>query len=122
MKLRDIDPALEHLGQFAKITKGTAGCIQRMREAAIYADGAFPAKVKVLAAMLWSISSRCEPCVRYYAYKAREQGATEEEVGEILALASTLGGCVGEMWAVKAYAAFAEEHDRVPCCEGSGSG
>lgn len=121
MKLKDIDPALDHLGRFAKVTKGTTGCIQRMREAAIYADDAFPVKVKVLAAMLWSIAARCEPCVRYYAWKAREQGATEEEVGEFLALASTLGGCVGEMWALKAYAAFAEDEGGESCCEASGS-
>lgn len=120
MKLTDIDPALEHLGRFAKITRGAPGCTKRMREAAIHADGRFSAKVKVLAAMLWSISARCEPCVRYYAYQAREQGATEEEVGEFLALAIALGGCVGEMWAVKAYAAFAEDHDDEPCCEGPG--
>lgn len=115
--LSDIDPALGTLGQYAKVAKGTTAMLQKMRERAIYADGRFPAKVKVLAAMLWSVSARCEPCIKHYAAKAKEHGATDEEVGEFLALASAMGGCVGETWAVKAYAAFKDEVvDTTACC------
>ncbi|MER3413937.1 MAG: hypothetical protein C4341_06820 [Armatimonadota bacterium] len=67
-----------------------------MRQKALYADDAPPSKFKVLGALLWSISSRCEPSVKYYAAKAREVGVTQEELGELCALASTMGGCVGE--------------------------
>lgn len=119
MKHDHEDPGRTHRGRFASITKGTSGAIERMRRAAIYADGEFPAKVKVLAAMLWSISSRCEPCLRYYAGRARELGASEEELGEFLALANTLGGCIAETWALKAYAAFADG-DAGACCDHSG--
>lgn len=116
-KRADIDPALDLLAPFAKVTKGTTASIKKMREAALYSDGRFPAKIKVLAAMLWSISARCEPCIKHYAGKAKALGATEEEVGEFLAIANTMGGCVGEMWAVKAYAAFKEgETDSAACC------
>ena len=103
--LKDIDPALGLLGEFSKVTRNTAVHIQQMRQEAIFTDGVFPAKVKALAAALWGISARCEPCLKYYMLKARELGATEQEVGEFLSVASTLGGCVGEMWALKAYQA-----------------
>lgn len=105
-QLTDIEPAYEHLGAFAKATKGTTGAIQGMRQRAIYTDGALSAKFKTLGALLWSISARCEPCVKYYALKSREHGATEEDIGEVCAVASTMGGCVGETWALKAFAAF----------------
>ncbi len=105
-QLTEIEPAYEHISDFAKATRGTTGAIQGMREKALYKDGALPAKSKVLAALLWSISARCEPCVKYYAMKSRELGASDEELGEICAVASTMGGCVGETWALKAFAAF----------------
>lgn len=105
-QLTEIEPAFTHLPDFAKATHGTTAAIQEMREKAIYGDGALPAKFKILAALLWSISSRCEPCVHYYALKSREAGVTEAELGDICAVASTMGGCVGETWALKAFAAF----------------
>ena len=86
-----------------------ASHIDQMRQAAIYADdGALPARIKALAALLWSVSSRCEPCIAHYARKAVELGATREEMAEMLAVASTMGGCVGETWALKAFAATRE--------------
>lgn len=113
----DINPPYDLFGQYAKIAKGTTANLKKMREAAIYTDGRIPARLKSLAAMLWSISARCEPCITHYAAKAKELGATEEELGEFLALATTMGGCVGETWAVKAYAAYkGGVADATACC------
>ena len=106
MDLKKIDPALDLMSEFSKITKGTVGHIHKMRETAIFAEGTVPSKYKALAAVLWSIESRCEPCIRYYVQKASELGASEAEFGEFFAVASTMGGCVGEMWALKAYSAL----------------
>ncbi|HSF21737.1 MAG TPA: carboxymuconolactone decarboxylase family protein [Burkholderiales bacterium] len=104
--LKAIDSALELMSEFAKITRNTAGHIQKMRQEAVFTDGTFPGKVKALAAALWGISARCEPCLKFYILKAKELGATEQEIGEFLAVASAMGGCVGEMWALKAYQAL----------------
>ena len=106
--LKAIDPALGLMGEFSKLTGNTAGHIQKMRQEAVFTDGMFPAKVKALAAALWGISARCEPCLKFYILKAKELGATDQEVAEFLAIASTMGGCVGEMWALKAYQAVTE--------------
>lgn len=115
--LKAIDPALGLMGEFSKVTKNTAGHIQRMRQEAIFTDGVFPAKVKALAAALWGISARCEPCLKFYVLKAKELGATEQEVGEFLAVASAMGGCVGEMWALKAYQATkVGDEQKETCC------
>lgn len=106
MSLNSIDPALDLMGEFSKITHGTASHIEQMRHAAIFTDGALPARQKALTAMLWSISARCEPCIVFYVQQAVMRGATEAELGEVLAIAATMGGCVGEMWALKAFKAY----------------
>ena len=64
---------------------------------------------------------KCEPCFKLYVIKAKEAGVTEEEFGEFMAIASTMGGCVGEMWALKAYNAFKNEGSQdsheISCCK-----
>ncbi|WOJ88249.1 carboxymuconolactone decarboxylase family protein [Methylocapsa polymorpha] len=106
MQLTDIDPALALIAEFGKVTKGAAKHIDQMREEAIFSDGAVAARLKALAATLWAISARCEPCLKFYLRRAVQLGATEAEIGEFLAVASTMGGCVGEMWAMKAFKAY----------------
>lgn len=121
MDLKKIDPALELMKEFAKITNGMPALIEQMRNKAIFSDGAIPQKFKILTAMIWAISAKCEPCFKYYMQRAVSAGATEEELGEFLAIASTMGGCVGEMWALKAYKAFKDQgggniSDQPPSC------
>ena len=106
MALTDIDPALGLMADFTEVAKGTPKHIDAMRRDAILTDGAVPARLKALAAMLWAISARCEPCAAFYIGEAVRCGATETELGEFLAIASTMGGCVGEMWALKAFKAY----------------
>lgn len=115
-QLEQIDPALGLMGAFSKISLGTSQKIQQMRQEVIFTDGQLSAKIKSLAAMLCGINARCEPCLKYYVLKAKSLGATEAELGEMLAVVSTMGGCVGEMWALKAYKAFIEEVNAVDTC------
>lgn len=91
------------LVRFARVTHGATAQVEEMRKRHLYADGALPAKAKVLMALLWSINARCEPCIAYYAGRAAEVGATEAEIGETLAVATTMGACVAETWARKAF-------------------
>ncbi len=114
--LESIDPALAQLQAYAKISRGTSAAIHKMRQQAIFSDGAVPARLKALAAMLWAVSARCEPCLKYYAREAKRLGATEQELGDFLAVAATMGGCVGEMWAVKAYAGWHDGEEAASCC------
>jgi AhpD family alkylhydroperoxidase len=100
------DSALELMADFGKLTHGAVDHLNAMRKEAIFAEGTVPARFKTLAAMLWAIAARCEPCAEFYVGEAVRLGATEAEIGEVLALASAMGGCVGEMWALKAYKAY----------------
>lgn len=119
--LKTIDPAYDLMPQFAKLTNGAVPSLQTIRAKTIFMDGAISAKHKVLAALLWSICARCEPCVRFYAQEASKRGASEEEVAEICGVAIAMGGCVGETWALKAFHAFQGQgtDESNDCCCGS---
>ena len=115
--LENVDPALALMKEFGRRTLGTAAAIQRMRQEVLFKDGTVPAKYKTLAAALWAVSARCEPCIRFYIQEAAKLGVTEEELGEFLAVGSTMGGCVGEMWALKAFAAYRDQTaGEASCC------
>lgn len=94
------------MAEFSKLTRASTAHMNKLRMTTIYTDGAVSAKYKVLAAALWSVSARCEPCVKYYAREARQRGVTDGEFAEFLAVATGMGGCVGETWAIKAFEAF----------------
>lgn len=119
--LTEIDQAFDMMKEFGQLTKGTAANIQKMRQQAIFADGVVPAKYKALAAVLWSISARCEPCITFYVQEAAKKGVTREELGEYLAVGSTMGGCVGEMWSLKAFKAFVDVTDGKKEADGEAS-
>ncbi len=106
LSLTRIDPALDLMAEFGKLTNHTTRHVNQMRQDAIFTDGVLPARIKALAAVLWSVSARCEPCIQFYVQRAAKSGVAENELGEMLAVASTMGGCVGEMWALKAFKAY----------------
>lgn len=105
-ELEKIDPALGLMKEFSKVTNGVPALVQKMRQETIFKKGIVPIKYKVLASTLWAISAKCEPCIRFYVQQAVQHGVTEEELGEFLAVGATMGGCVGEMWSLKAYKAY----------------
>jgi len=115
-KLAEIDPALNSLEEFSKLSCGTVSTIDKMRKNVLFTDAKFEKKYKVLGALLWSISEKCEPCIKFYVMKAKEFGVSKEELGEYLSIASTMGGCVGEMWALKAFTAFLSDKGSEACC------
>ena len=105
--------------EFRRLSPKVTGGLLRMRQKT-YADGAVPAKYKLLTALAISVAIRCEPCIRAYVDLAREQGITPNELLEFLEVAITMQGCPGEEWALKAFAAYKERaEDRQPtesCC------
>jgi len=124
--LENFDPALAAMKEFGTLCPESSKAIQSMRRSFIFKDGALPARHKALAAMLWSIAARCEPCVKHYAAEAKRLGASKEELAEFLGLAATMGGCVGETWAVKALHAFNGTDEGgssdAACCEPASEG
>lgn len=112
MATTNIDPALGLMAEFSKGTKGMTRHIAQMRQEAIFSEGVVPARFKTLVAVIWAVSEHCEPCFTFYVHKAAALGVTEMELGEVLAVASAMGGCVGEMWALKAYKAYKDFSQR----------
>lgn len=63
-------------------------------DAGVYRDGALPAKVKELLGLASSLVLRCDDCVAYHLTGCREEGVTDAELEEALAVGLVVGGSV----------------------------
>lgn len=72
------------------------------------ADGALPARIKELIALVVAVVEHCDGCVAYHARAAAAAGATEQEVAEALGVALLMNGGPASVWGPRAFAAFQE--------------
>ena len=75
------------------------------------APKALDTKTKELIALAIGVATRCDDCIAFHAKAAVEQGATEAEVGETLAMAIYMGAGPSVMYAshaLQAYKQFAD--------------
>ncbi len=93
--------------ELRRLSPKVTGGLLRMRQEA-YREAAVAAKYKLLAAVMVSITIRCEPYIRAYVKMACDKGVSQQELIEFLEVGMTMQGCPGEEWALKAYAAFKE--------------
>jgi len=65
-------------------------------DAAVFKDGAIPAKMKELIALAVAVTTQCPYCIEIHAKKAKAQGCTEAEIAEASLVAAALraGGAV----------------------------
>ncbi len=63
-------------------------------DAGVYRDGALPAKVKELLGLVASLVLRCDDCVTYHLTRCNEEGVTDGELEEALAVGLVVGGSV----------------------------
>lgn len=54
---------------------------------AIYKEGALDVRVKELISVAVSTVVRCEPCIKIHAGRAKEAGATEDQIAEAISVA-----------------------------------
>lgn len=59
-----------------------------------YADGALSSRDKEMLGLATSMVLRCDDCVKYHLEKCREQGLTKDEIMEIFAVATLVGGTI----------------------------
>ena len=59
-----------------------------------YADGAIPLKYKELMGLVGSLVLRCNDCVYYHIDKAKEAGASRNEIVESMNIALVIGGSI----------------------------
>ncbi|NVO20549.1 MAG: carboxymuconolactone decarboxylase family protein [Bacteroidetes bacterium] len=59
-----------------------------------YLEGALPVKTKEMMGLVASMVLRCDDCVKYHLEKCHENGVTEEELFEVLGIATLVGGTI----------------------------
>jgi len=60
----------------------------------VYREGALPRKTKELLGLVASLVLRCDDCVKYHIGRCHEEGVTDEELEEALAIALVVGGSI----------------------------
>jgi AhpD family alkylhydroperoxidase len=59
-----------------------------------YRDGELPAKTKEMLGLVASLVLRCDDCIAYHVGRCREQGVTDAELQEVLAVGLVVGGSI----------------------------
>jgi len=59
-----------------------------------YRDGELPAKTKEMLGLVASLVLRCDDCISYHVGRCREQGVSDGELQEVLAVGLVVGGSI----------------------------
>lgn len=59
-----------------------------------YLEGALSVKTKELLGLASSLVLRCDDCIKYHILRCHENGVTEKELFEVLAIANLIGGTI----------------------------
>ncbi len=59
-----------------------------------FSDGILPLRTKEMLGLACSMVLRCDDCIKYHLGKCRDEGLTNDEVYEIFAIASLIGGTI----------------------------
>jgi AhpD family alkylhydroperoxidase len=87
--------ALTSMGKLAEMKGEVLGAFMNFSMKA-FEDGALPSKMKELIALGCAHITRCPYCIDSHARKAREAGATDEEIAEaaLVAVAMSAGAAM----------------------------
>jgi AhpD family alkylhydroperoxidase len=70
------------------------------------ADGALSKKTKELIALAIGITQRCDGCIGFHVKALKDLGATREEIAEVAAMATYMGGGPAMMYAADSLRAW----------------
>lgn len=59
-----------------------------------YLEGALDVKTKEMLGLMASLVLRCDDCIKYHLIKCQENGITEPELFELLAIGNLVGGTI----------------------------
>lgn len=76
--------------------------------AAAFKAGALDAKTKELVALAIAITTHCDGCIAAHAKGVARNGATDEEVAELIGVTISMNGGPGTVYGPRAFAAFRE--------------
>jgi len=60
----------------------------------VYREGALPVKIKELMGLVASTVLRCDDCIMYHIIRCHDEGVTDEEFTESMAIALVVGGSI----------------------------
>lgn len=60
----------------------------------VYREGALPARTKEMLGLVASLVLRCDDCIRYHIIRCREEGVSDGEIEEALAIGLVVGGSI----------------------------
>jgi AhpD family alkylhydroperoxidase len=109
------DTTLERTAQLLKLRSGAPEVMKAFANIAqsALAPKALDRKTKELIALAVSVAIRCDDCIGFHVKAALDQGASQEEVTEALAMAIYMGAGPSVMYAthaLDAYAQFAQQN------------
>jgi len=83
---------MKHLAKLKTIQANAPEAIKAFWafDKAAMADGAIPVKYKELIALAVALTTQCPYCLEIHSNKARQAGATEQEMAEVVAVAAAL--------------------------------
>ena len=89
---------MKNLTKFKKLAELAPGAFQGFVafDAAAFKDGVVPLKYKELIAVAVALTTQCPYCIEIHSKKAKNAGATEQELAETTLVAAALraGGAV----------------------------
>ncbi len=107
-KIDDYQRERERLNQLV-LSKGNLE-IKRFfsLDSQVYRPGAIPKKYKEMLGLVASLVLRCDDCIMYHIIKCHEEGVTQEEFNEAMAIALVVGGSITIPHLRRAYDAWDE--------------
>jgi len=60
----------------------------------VYREGALSAKMKELLGLVASLVLRCDDCIKYHIVRCYQEGVTDEEFEEAMAIGLVVGGSI----------------------------
>ena len=84
--------SISNLGKLKTLDANAPGAMQAFWafDKAAMAEGVIPRKFKELMALAVAFTTQCPYCIEIHSSKAREAGATDPEIAEVVALAAAL--------------------------------
>jgi AhpD family alkylhydroperoxidase len=104
------DATIERIAQLRNLRSGAPEVMKAFASIAqsALAPKALDRKTKELIAVGISVAVRCDDCIGFHVKAALEQGASQEEVTEALAMAIYMGAGPSVMYATHALDAYAQ--------------
>ncbi len=82
---------LKEMNQYARLAPLSYDIFNDFYRQVMQEEGVLPVKIRELVAVGAAHAAKCSPCIYLHTKKAKEAGATKEEIAEAIFVASLIG-------------------------------